>query len=74
MKDIVDAVWGLTVAAVLGTIGMFYRHGYVLAGLQQRVTDQAASQKKLWDKLDAMDEKLTDIQIKVGRGKRNGRR
>lgn len=70
MKDWVDAVWGLLVAGVLAITGMFYRHGVILAGVQQKAIDQDQSVGKLWEKLDAMDAKLTDIQIKVGRGDR----
>lgn len=68
MKDIADGIWGLFIAAILAAVGMFYRHGYVIAGLQQKATDQGDSQIKLWEKLDSIDEKLTDIQITLGRG------
>jgi len=64
----IEPTWGLIVAGVLGVIGTFYRHGTVLAVVQQHQIDQDKGIGKLWDKLDAMDKKLTDIQIKVGRG------
>ncbi len=74
MKDVVDGIWGLFIAAILAAVGMFYRHGYVIAGLSQKATDQGASQSKLWDKLDGIDKKLTEIQITLGRGNHDGRR
>ena len=60
---------GLFVAGVLGALGMFYRHGSLIAGIQQKEKSQDETNKRIQDWMEKLSDQVGDVQLKLERWK-----
>lgn len=58
---------GMVVAAGVGTIGMFYRHGSLIAGIVQKQKDQDDTNERIQKWMEKLSGQVADVQLKLER-------